>query len=254
MIPLYTMRQRVLAERQAFVRAFADPGPPSGLTTLRSRAEDLIAQGALADHAFFSIPARDAQRAVRLWLTEEYSVLNTFSQLLCRVAGSFDNMWLRSRFLEIVVGEHRAAQDSHPHPLAAPLSRLNIDQTDLWPLGPAHSYVRSLRRISNSCPLAAMGAIGVGHEMGRKSEHPAVLHMFSELPEPHEHTLEQYSIESSEADETHAEACLEIALLYAQLYECGLEDFWTGARRALRARHAFYDGLIKAINRQAVVH
>lgn len=248
MIPFNTLRKGIQHERwRSLSRQFQQLDASDSTKSAILKSEQRVSSARIGEHKFFAVAA-ESRRAVTLWVEQELSIMNSFSQLLLAVGSSLPNVFIRTQFLEVALSEHGepSGAGSPPHPilLRQLAQAVDVDPNTAQLRAPTQRYLDSLLRLCES-PLRALGAIGVGNKLLLVDEYSAAVKACSEafgsdVGAP-------FFRANIDSDRRYYEICAMATASLCDVYELSPTEYDEGARRAIRARVRFYDNLLSDV-------
>ncbi len=215
-----------------------------------TKIETYLKDNALDQHPFFELAASN-RGVLRLWVTQELVMTNSFSQIVLRAASNVRNVHVRSILCEVASGEHGrfrrgGAFKSHPWLLHKLGKSLDVAESDVGPLGPTRRLIERLASTADR-PLEALAFIGVGNERLIIPEYTAIKRCFEALLPGGDY--EPFLDANLTEDEVHSKLCFDAASI---LIAAGgsAERYLEMAIESIECRFRYFDEL-QAIGEEA---
>jgi hypothetical protein len=220
--------------------------PNFGLRVPQIEAAIAYEEAARIDtHQFFEL-ASSSKETLQVWAEQELITSSCFSQVITEWFATINNCHIRSKVMDVLVGEHSPIENGlatrcHPY-LAEMLCRsLGSDLVAIKTLEPTRNFIREMED-SAARPLAGAGFLGIGNEKMLIPEYSAIRRVFHRVwPEAE---CDPFLDANIEDDMTHHRLIEEAA---AAMVSMGgdPEEFLEHAKRGVDARIIYYDELIQ---------
>jgi Iron-containing redox enzyme len=239
----------ILAGENFRAREYFQPIIHRPVAPFALEAEAIERNARIEDHPFFQY-AKTRPEVLVLWTSQEAIVTNPFSQILFRVMAEIPNVHVRSLLMPVVYGEHSPlrvgiANNSHPWLIWNLCKSIGLSEDKIKVTKAVANFIHALK-LTETEPMRALGALGVGNEQMLIAEYKAIEACFdSALPSADYRNFLQANIGE---DEAHTRLIAEAATALEQLgYDPN--QYMRGATEGVSARIGYYDTLLDEAKR-----
>lgn len=230
---------------------FASPPGQGDIHPDILRTVDICSTARIGEHPFFDL-CRINERALRLWVSQEFWISSLFSQALALWLSSIHNAHVRAMASDVYTGEHHevsaggVANRAHPV-LAAKMCRdLGIDLRKTRPLVMACDFNESLA-MAACRTMYGGGFLGIGNELMLLDEYGSIMDAMKGSAPNIAAIPRDFLEENIHDDKFHHVELQQAASLLAH-FGYRIQEFVDGATDGVAARVRYYDDLLSYAN------